>query len=63
MFVWTLMFHVALAGSVLMGCLLLGEIYVPGSVLPFLDIVNGIPILIALVCGVEAPGSLLGEHH
>lgn len=51
-FVWKVAFHLSLAGAALTICLLIGETYVPGSVLPFLDIVNGIPILIALVCGV-----------
>jgi hypothetical protein len=43
------LFHLSVAGTVLIVVLLLGETFVPGSVLPLLNVVDAIPILVILV--------------
>lgn len=48
-FLRRLLFHVALAALVLFAVLLIGEIFVPGSVLPFIDLVNLTLGLVALL--------------
>lgn len=48
-FLRRLLLHATLAASVLTAVLLLGEFLVPGSVLPFIDLIDLLPILFAFV--------------
>jgi hypothetical protein len=43
------LFHLTVAGLILAALLLLGEKLVPNSVLPFVDVIDALPILLGLL--------------
>lgn len=53
-FLRRLLFHTTAASLVLSVILLIGEKLVPGSVLPFIDLIDLLPILLALIIAVLA---------
>lgn len=48
-FLRRLLRHVTAATAVLFVVLILGEYFVPGTVLPFIDVVDAVPILLVLL--------------